>query len=458
MKKILIILIIGIYSNIILVAQSPCPVSQSCKNETFPYKICSGNKLKTICTNDPYDIEKNGGIPLKLDFSLCYNSESFINPTHKVHHDAETTYVWTYHDETDDNGYYGRYGIDGCKPIYSRDDLVYKITINPTTANFYTDGEYIPTPFFTHDIDQITEEYDTEEPCDQSIFMVGNDLAFNPGSVESNINAALNLWKSICANGNITNSSYLQNCSCISVKWSQTANDFKASGVSETSEVCALTNTPLISGTCNYDCNSLYILLNQSDDYTSKTDDGCIYYSFFTTGYVLKRYNSVYWISLTNVFAHEIGHLLGFAHQDDGAGLGCSHLNNTVMQKLSTGPDQNPINELSDDDRCMYAKLYCCDAPTVITDLKPIDDVSINMFPNPTNTNKITISINKEKYNCILFYKVYSFDGTEVLNGNFKSFTNKQKIIDLIGISSGSYIIILNCENKTFMQKFEKLK
>jgi hypothetical protein len=80
---------------------------------------------------------------------------------------------------------------------------------------------------------------------------------------------------------------------------------------------------------------------------------------------------------------HEIGHYLGFQHPDGedtkGNELNCPEDAASVMKEQAQKfTDYDPPNNqlLTDDDKCMFAKLYCCAATVVVTGV--LDDGTLD--------------------------------------------------------------------------------
>ena len=441
MKYLLIIIVNIAFCNYLFATK--CDLPQGCADEQFPYIFCNSNNLVPLCSSNPYNMY-DGTTHLKPMKMNCIVYDQTDQNTFSVVTKKTNQHDGVVHHE---NGVY-----DEDITIYYPDSDIERTT--DADGNDLYDGEYLDFKYDTHDGDRFTDD-----PCNKIFTDFYGFTAFDIDDVSTDVTNALNIWRSFCVGCDLNNQSMQDNNCCAHIRWSSDATKFNVHGLTA-KDVYAKVHTSMRPGAeypCGYDCNDLFIYINQTNAFTGATlNDPCNYSNFFITGSTTKGN----WASLTNVLMHEMGHIFGFSDQflwDDqqnSALSGCFHTGS-----IMDGTDQeDPNRSISNDDRCMYMKMYCWTPPTGINDSNPLDDVSINMFPNPTNTDKITISVNSDKINCILSYRIYSFDGIEVTNGYFNAIANKQKTIDLKGISSGSYIIMLNCQDKLFMQKFEKIK
>jgi len=223
----------------------------------------------------------------------------------------------------------------------------------------YEVGDPIFEPYETHLILNVSTEITNMSYTD----FWGNDCfnfnRFNSGEypgTNDNFDDALATWKSLC-DGCELNNDYLQHC-CVKIKWANDPEIFKIREF-DPEKVLAFASRTMIPGSidpCYYDCEKLSITLNQTDDFTGNSEeDPGDYDRFFITGPTSKSG----WYSFKAVLMHEMGHHFGFGDQYSTDGLDCDHTGSIMGGSGFTDPERG----LTEDDKCMYMKMYCW-APT----------------------------------------------------------------------------------------------
>jgi hypothetical protein len=144
---------------------------------------------------------------------------------------------------------------------------------------------------------------------------------------------------------------------------------------------------------------------------------------------------------------HEMGHHFGFGDEYDGDGLDCDHTG-SVMD----GTDfENPDRDLSDDDKCMYMKMYCWAPPTGVEENKKTLE-GMKIFPNPTNNDLINIQFGNP-LGINMTFEILSPIGDIISTGIILPNENPKTII-LDNLSSGIYYIILKHDGMQESKKF----
>ena len=444
MKKNILIIIIGLVSYFCTYS-FPREFPSGCEDEEFPYLFCNSNNLTHKCSKNPYNkrSEVNPNTILKPMKLKCFiydseNSDYAIENKTVEHHEIviEVHYeIIAYDPETGDPiwGYY-----DG-NPIY------YIGTDDEIDLGEIETGDPIYGEYETHE-DVVTY---VDEPCNADIYDDDGNIVLSLSLTNANWQEAESTWKNICSDCTLNNQ-YMQDC-CIHAIWSKDATKFTEKKY-RPEETAAVSNNnltenmlPPSSVPCAYDCEKIKTYLNQSIDFTGSTEkDPCFYSNhFFFTGSTTKEG----WYSLKAVFMHEIGHLLGFDDQDVDADLPCKHSGSIIDNTDFEDPDRG----LSEDDICMYMKLYCWEPPASYEESTVIE-ADIKIYPNPTDDDLLSINFNNP-LGIELRYEIVSPLGTSVQKG-VQLPNENPKTIMLENIHSGIYFIIFNYDNKQEIKKF----
>lgn len=438
MKKIICLLIIFKALSLELYAEG-CQLPIGCENKAFPYKFCNSNNLFYKCSKNPYN-EWDGATklrPMKLDTCFRYDLSSYTLEFRKIEYDKYGVVIHSLvlgHDEI------GRpvYGYKGDYPIYEIG--------TDTEITGYSKGEAILEPYETHIIhvtDNVFANFTYTDFFGDTCY---NFLRFKegeyPGTID-NFNDAVATWVSICE-GCQPNDEDMQRC-CVQFAWTKDPAEFKNKKL-DPEKVIAFTSTQIVPPSiepCNYDCNQMFVYLNQTNDFTGNTDDDPGNYKrhFFITGETSKKN----WYSLKATFMHEMGHLFGFGDQYVGDSLDCDN-SASIMSNVGF---ENPSRTLSDDDRCMYMKMYCWSPTSGINENAElqIDDVSV--FPNPSNSNIINIQFDNTLAKDI-DYEIVTSIGNVISKGHIADSESsaKLKTIEIKTIPAGVYYLLLKYNGK----------
>jgi hypothetical protein len=368
-----------------------------------------------------------------MKLNICgpsYTSSTYRILYHDIWHDD---WEVTHHTEPDGMGNYGTKTSD---PIY-----VQNSTHNPwdIVSGWGEDqhiGDEIPFPYDTWE----NNPYPTSEPWNDIYTNNFSQTIFDYSQIQSDITNALSAWTSLCNSGCINNQ-YIQTC-CPTISWTQNSQEFSNLGFDPTL-TAAYSNYP--SSNCQYDCNKMFIHINWSPDFTGAKDvNSGDFQKFYLTGSYEDNTNS--WISLTAVLEHEFGHLFGFGDEYIGRGVVCQKSGSIMMNTNFNDPSRS----LSDDDICMYMKLYC--PGTLGVEENQITKEGFRLFPNPANDNSLTLQVNNPLGKQINF-EIISPLGASILKDKLSP-DEDTKNINLEDYPSGVYFIIFHSGDKQEMEKF----
>jgi hypothetical protein len=412
MKKIILIMLIcmAFYSNI----KADCTISSTCKSEEFPYFLCNSGSRITVCTDDPYSIA--GYTPIKNAPCFTYDASSYHIEYKETSHVDVISHNDPYALEDDyGNYYYGEY--DGT--------TIYKPGTNTPITGYYDEagyhyyeyGDYIDVPYDTHDT------YTTRDPCNEVIVDAFGNTVFDYSAVQSCVNNAISEWQNQCS-GCSLNNDYNSGC-CVTIKWT---TDWKkiSSNPSEVKDIYAVTHV-IPNSDCKWDCSQLVIYLNQTDDYTGAKSSDRSYQNFFFTGSNTGNSTGDNFACLLSTIEHEMGHVLGFGDEyaGSGAGTACA-TDGSVMNNTHVYDNVG----LSEDDKCMYKKLYCPGTTSVKETNKEII-TEINIFPNPVS-DYLSIDIkNLNIINYIINTKIdiYNIYGQKILECPYSDKIDVSKLL-----------------------------
>ena len=364
-------------------------------------------------------------------------SYKIIYKTNEHHETVKHYYQDEYYDSDLDEWIYGikEYNV----PIYdpATDEEITEYWDGTQNVPYET-NDPILVQYYTYE-DKTTY---TNDPLNEIFYSFGSE-AFNYQNVESNIMKAISNWTKICSLPGCTpNTQDVQNC-CVKIKWVNT-DDFTWRGLSP-STVQSFAHSEVSLNSCQLNCDSVFIELNQTKEYNgAPNDDLWDYKNFFTTGYTSKGD----WLSLQRVLTHEIGHYLGFGDQN---GYFSCDKNGSIMNYDYDFTTTSDVL-FNDDDKCMYKKLYCWTPPPVEVEDGKIYEVGVEIFPNPTNTNLINLQFGNPS-GVLMSFDIISPLGNIVLNGVIQPNENP-KIITLDNLPAGIYFIKLNHDGRQETKKF----
>ncbi len=158
------------------------------------------------------------------------------------------------------------------------------------------------------------------------------------------------------------------------------------------------------------------------------------------------------WYDFQSVIYHEMGHWLGF-------GDGQEQCNSSYTGVMQTPLDVNTNRNLSDDDRCMFQKLYCC-GPNGATnvDEEETDNTGVvlsnglHLSPNPFNTNIIIKGIPSEEFSSYTL-DITTITGQNVYHAVYEQHNNDINI-DTRTLPVGTYMVMVTTH--TFPHQYFK--
>ena len=225
----------------------------------------------------------------------------------------------------------------------------------------------------------LAERASTEEFSSIVVGPVDNPIiVFDPYlSLMGCLNSAIREWTESCENPNNPQQLFIyqsptNNC-CLDIYWSTDEREVRPKG----EWALGVTYKP---GKSESSCDGIAckvetggqkgprIVLNQSPLWMEVNANGVPKNFFFDvpldpqTKELLENGDNVYYSFCTTIL-HELGHYFGFQHSDakDSYGEDCAH---ESIMKESLDPFEDATDDLggslSEDDRCMFRKLYCC--------------------------------------------------------------------------------------------------
>lgn len=268
-------------------------------------------------------------------------------------------------------------------------------------------------------------------------------IVFDKSFLSSDLNNAEYTYKCICNKQN-------QSCQCtVNVKFTNSASDLKGPLTSRV----GYSQYRYYLDDCSMECSSYQptIFLNGSTDLQGNMA-GYPLRPFLSQQYFdsnpdyLKDIKGGYFgINITSVLLHELGHQYGIAHQTDNYGNPkCSIYDNGQMS-TKTKDVNSGSTYLSNDDICVFKKLYC-------PSLTPVEDrviveEEIYKYPNPAE-DYIVFSTNSILGNENVI--VYSTFGQKYIL-NFIN-TNEGLKIDVSNLSPGVYFIKIGDKVEKFVK------
>jgi hypothetical protein len=272
-----------------------------------------------------------------------------------------------------------------------------------------------------------------------------NEISFFDQHAQALVFGARDNWSATCTPDNQD----CDNCS-LNVIWAKRKELMR-----EYPNSLAITFQPPVNATglpasCQVDCNRSYIAINTQDDFMKKNGNGVPEIFFYTN----RNYpgGNLEWYDFQTVIFHEMGHWFGFGDGQEG----CNTSYTGVMQ---TPLDVNTNRNLSEDDRCMFQKLYCCGPNgSTNTDEEDTDNNSVILSngvyfsPNPFNTNIVVKGIHSEEFASFTL-DIMTITGQNVYHAVYEQHSNDISI-DTRTLSVGTYMIMLTTH--TFPRQYLK--
>lgn len=228
-------------------------------------------------------------------------------------------------------------------------------------------------------------------------------------------------------------------------------------------------------GSCQTDCSSSMIILNQTEAFLRRDD------LERPTRFILtERNNLVYlrqnyqYLDAFTVMLHELGHWLGFDHSDEPTppfGAKCETPGSIMKAIWNTGE----FGELSEADKCMFRKAYCCkqtqqvvwfDDPHAPPDDHPDHTKTVieggvskpasgfTVAPNPATSGTITLSLHTLLGPGTANIRIVDANGNTVLRKQLDGENTREISLNVEMLPSGMYVLELLREGQTFGRKF----
>jgi hypothetical protein len=139
---------------------------------------------------------------------------------------------------------------------------------------------------------------------------------------------------------------------------------------------------------------------------------------------------------------HELGHWLGFDHPGslDENGEPCNEDADAVDESIMGTPLASGQEEgLTEHDKCMYMKLYCCDASTSVEE-GYIEPINFSVAPNPAS-DILTITLAQNIHPLGYSARLVDINGRNVLQTELQVSSSWR--IDVSTVPIGVYVLEL---------------
>jgi len=267
-------------------------------------------------------------------------------------------------------------------------------------------------------------------------------------------------------------------CVCnVKVIMTKNEDDIRPHDVLNTQAICKST---VNLSSCELDCSNLVILINATDQYTQKSTFGTekIFYYMDqiidpSPGILINLKEGYKLLSLSQIIEHELGHVYGLVDSYTAEDLNGDGYDETKISQclpdeylsvmdgvFDLNKDANKLRlQITNDDECMFKRLYCRDAYTYKDDKIAENLNQYNYFPNPSS-NFTNIEFSIIKANSSVKISVVNELGNKkiVLNEQNYEPGNYQKQIDLSDLTSGVYFISIQIGLEYFSKKVIVLK
>jgi hypothetical protein len=278
-----------------------------------------------------------------------------------------------------------------------------------------------------------------------SQMIIANTNIFNTSAGAGDFQAAADAWNCICGYpANSENS----NC-CFKLEFSTNVVDFGNGGRNRAAQA------QYSSRVCFIECaNSLtWLKVNISPEFIQGNTNPKRNVRGFYTGTTLPLPPSDQYAiySLRDVVQHELGHLLGFPHNDGG----CDDGNNSIMAREARW-NELPRG-LSQEDKCRFAYLYChllVDVEEEKNDNKYKGSLIVK--PSPVET-ALTVKYNVPKTSQVTI-KIIDINGKTVksLKSASETIGDKEEIYNLSDLLNGTYFIVVKIGKQELSRKIIK--
>ncbi len=340
-----------------------------------------------------------------------------------------------------------------CDPLkqyaYRDCNNVYQCTNNPSTLSLSAVRAKVPI---------CLEFYPNIGPTTIKLPIIpegpGADVVvFDMADMQSDIDCAQDSWDCICG---IQNS----NCSCfVKIIWSSNTKDFEKPD-SWAAQANTSWTAPWEPDPCTVKCKNQnppsVIYLNNTpgfrkdaNGYPTRTlvNSDCEYYKRSAPSGPARNT-----INICDAIMHELGHLYGIGHYDD---YPCpSNITPTTGIMFSRLKLNQAKRDLTDDDKCAFARLYCNSVDVKESD-SLFSQVQIKTYPTPTQS-LLNIEFTIDRNAVDLIFQVFSETGKLVYdNGYFYTNHGINRITeDFSFLSNGIYFFKIYSEINIFSGKF----
>lgn len=295
--------------------------------------------------------------------------------------------------------------------------------------------------------------------------------------IEEYISEASKQWTKLCepSNGigffvydNPDNSIYA--CQ-VKVYWSQDKSDFVFPGYPDDYYSLMVTRTTTKDNNFKINCSKSHIRMNDCKEFLKKDPSNSlipiarrffymrnpnIHPLGFNTYEVPNKYkdknDKKYYMEYYDFYGclmHEIGHWFGFGHKSNH--LLCGVYDGIMVDKIEALTNY----DLTDDDKCMFKKVYCC-SESFLSVEEFISDyfLKFEVYPNPT-TKSLSVSFVSKLITNISF-EIVDVEG-KVLSTFIKNSSSENQFqIDVSSLQSGTYFIKTKINNNYMGYKFIK--
>jgi len=237
-------------------------------------------------------------------------------------------------------------------------------------------------------------------------------------------------------------------------------NDIKNHPIEKT---LAMENTSVYRKSCILNCNGSYIKINFIDKfYIDKSGRPIRFFinEELTNSSVVNEVkdNGCEVFSFYDVVLHEVGHLFGFGHYDPEIPYApCNPPGDGIMNS-TLDANQNSSKGLSNDDMCMFRKLYC---KTLSIDEFVVEQNN-QINPNPAHNDIVQIKINIDSQNgAYVRINLYTMLGTHIRNitGNqFFDYGSHNIDCNVHDLLNGYYFVVIEYGNKRSIIPFIVIK
>jgi hypothetical protein len=214
-------------------------------------------------------------------------------------------------------------------------------------------------------------------------------------------------------------------------------------------------------GSCHQDCDSTYIALNAIPSWMG-TGARPLKNHFFYTFEDYPEKDDDQYFNFKSIILHEVGHWLGFGdiYETGGSGdppictpppSGSNQISTVMWGDIKGGVERD---ELSDIDKCMFMLLYCCAPMTDIEEEVVQFQINLEAIPNPAN-NELTVKYFLPPSSNVNLY-LFDIKGSLVAfkyNVALDTSGANQTSLDISRLSSGSYSLVLNFDNRRISKK-----